>query len=557
MLESIHIENIALIKSLDITFSDSFCAFTGETGAGKSIIIDSIGALCGARVSRELIRNGETSARVDAVFSSVGTKALAKLSELDLSVVEDGRLYISRTFTADGKNTVKINFRTFPLAVLRELSTVLINIHGQHDNQELLIKEKHRPILDSFAENSDILENYKKAFEEYCVLKREYDSINKDESENARRIETLQFQINEISALKIKQGDEDKLIEEKKLLSGIEKISKCVNTVYDNLNGSGNGISACECIDRALEALNSLAKVSDIADEYIDRLNAIRSELDDIGETLLDMADTPVSDPTAALDRIEQKLDGIARAKRKYGPAESDVIEYLEKAKSELSELQNSGKRSEELLGRMRISGEKLKKAAKLLTESRQNSAKLLEELIQKELEYLEMSKVVFKVQINTKPFSRDGADDIEFFVRTNSGQDFTPLCKTASGGELSRLMLAIKSVLAKKDGVDTLIFDEVDTGISGKTSRRIGVKLLQTAKYAQVLCVTHSAQIASLAKTHFLVSKFDDGDSTVTSVTALGEEQRIEETARIIAGINITDSAKKAARELIYNTSE
>ena len=556
MLESIHIENIALIKSLDISFSDSFCAFTGETGAGKSIIIDSIGVICGMRVSKELIRNGESCALVEAIFT-LDSQASEKCAAVGVFPDEDGCLYISRKVCADGKSTAKINFKSVPVSLLREISPFLINIHGQHDNQELLVREKHRGIIDRYAENSKELAEYRKAFDEYCALKHEYDGIVRDEGEISRKTEILQFQINDISSLKLKPGEEQKLLDEKRRISNIEKISRNAGIVYESLYSSGVSSSAFDSISRAIDALNALAKVTDGMDTFIDRLSEIKSEVCDIAETVIDLSDGSVSDPTAALDRIEQRLDSISRAKRKYGETEEKILEYLQKLQNELSELQNSAKRSEELLARMRTVGASLKEKSKILTESRIAAGAELERLIEKELEYLEMSKVKFKVDINSKAFSKDGADDIEFFVRTNSGQDFSPLCKTASGGELSRLMLAIKSVIAKKDGVGTLIFDEVDTGISGKTSRKIGVKLLEISKYAQVLCVTHSAQIASLAKTHFLVSKQDDGQNTFTSVTALDKDKRVEETARIIAGINVTDLSRKAALELINNTQE
>ncbi len=557
MLNSIHIENIALIKSLDIEFCDSFCAFTGETGAGKSIIIDSIGVICGNRTSKELIRGGESSAKVEAMFTNLNESCLKKCEELEITPDEDGCLYISRTISADGKSSAKINFKTVPVSVLRELSPALINIHGQHDNQDLLVRDKHKEILDRCAENAEIIADYRKTFDEYVDLKREYDAINRDENQINRRIEVLQFQINDISSLKLKVGEEEKLLQRKKHLANIEKISRNANIVYDSLYGSEASSSACDGVERAISALNALARVTDGMDAYIDRLTEIKSELNDIAERILDLSDESVADPTSALDAAEQRLDDINRAKRKYGADEEEILQYLDKCKKELYELENSGKRSEELICRMRVVGAALKEKAALVTKSRTDAGQKLQELIEKELLYLEMSKVKFKVQITQKPFSKDGADDIEFFVRTNSGQDFSPLCKTASGGELSRLMLAIKSVIAQKDGVGTLIFDEVDTGISGKTSRRIGVKLKGISEYAQVLCVTHSAQIASLANTHFLVSKADDGQNTFTSIKALTGNERIDETARIIAGLNITESARNAALELITNVSE
>ncbi|MBE6681799.1 MAG: DNA repair protein RecN [Ruminococcaceae bacterium] len=551
MLQSIHIENIALIKKLDIDLSPAFCAFTGETGAGKSIIIDSIGVLCGGKVSKELIRNGEDYLTVEGVFCDVGVRACEKCRELGIELDEDGLLYISRTVKTDGKGVVRIGTKQVPLSILKELSPLLINIHGQHDNQELLVKEKHRKLLDFFAENEEIYNEYNTLFAEYCSIKRSLDEINVDESEKLRRIEMLKFQINDISLLKLKKGEEDELIEEKKKLLNIEKLAKNATIVSESLFGS-NGVSACDCIDRAVDALRNLSKISDDYSKYIDTLNDIKSELIDIAETVDDGSYEEYSNPGAVLDKIENRLDEITKAKRKYGGDIESVLEYLDKAKNELDELENYDRHSEKLRIRLSECGEKVKRAGAKLTESRINAGDKLKNSIEKQLKYLDMPGVKFKVSINTKAFSKDGADDVEFFIMTNSGEGYSPLSKTASGGELSRIMLAIKSVIAEKDGVDTLIFDEVDTGISGKTSRKIGLMMSDISKVSQVLCVTHSAQICSVADSHYLVSKHTDNDRTVTNVNLLSYDDRIHETARIIAGIDITESSLSAAKELI-----
>lgn len=553
MLQSIHIENVALIKKIDIDLSPAFCAFTGETGAGKSIIIDSIGVLCGNKVSKELIRSGEDFLVVEGVFTGVGERAVRKCEELGITLDED-LLYISRTVKNDGKGIVRIGGKQVPLSILKEISPLLINIHGQHDNQELLIKEKHRKLLDFYAENKELYDEYASLFQEYCSIKHELEEINLDESEKLRRIEMLKFQINDISALKLKVGEEEQLIEEKKKLLNIEKLAKNSTIVSESLYGSGAG--ACDCIDRAIEALRVLSRISDEYSEHIDSLTDIKSNLIDIAETVNDGSYEEYDNPSAVLDKIESRLDEILKAKRKYGSDIEEVLQYLDKAKKELDELENFDRHSEQLREKLGSCGVKVKKAGSALTDSRIKASESLKNNIEKQLKYLDMSGVKFKVNIVSKPFSKDGADDIEFFVMTNSGEGYSSLSKTASGGELSRIMLAIKSVIAEKDGVDTLIFDEVDTGISGKTSRKIGLMLGEIAKVSQVLCVTHSAQICSAADTHYLVSKKTVDDRTVTGVDSLSYNERVNETARIIAGIDITETALGAAKELIDNKS-
>ena len=556
MLQSIHIENVALIKKLDIDLSPAFCAFTGETGAGKSIIIDSVGVLCGGRVSKELIRNGEDYLTVEGIFCDISHRALEKCEELGIEIDEDGILYVSRTVKTDGKGTVRIGGKQVPLSILKEIAPLLINIHGQHDNQELLVKEKHRNLLDLFADNSEIIGEYNAVFSEYCSIKKSLDEINVDESEKLRRIEMLKFQINDISSLKLKIGEEEQLLEDKKKLINIEKISKNSSIVSESLYSS-NGISACDCIDRAVDALKILSKISDEYIEHIDTLNDIKSNLIDIAEIVNDGSYEEYSNPEAALDKIESRLDELSKAKRKYGGDIESVLEYLDKAKNELDELENYDRHSEKLRIRLSECGEKVKKVGAKLTESRITSGNALKLSVEKQLKYLDMPGVKFKVNINSKPFSKDGADDVEFFIMTNSGEGYSPLSKTASGGELSRIMLAIKSVIAEKDGIDTLIFDEVDTGISGKTSRKIGLMMSEISSVSQVLCVTHSAQICSVADSHYLVSKHTDNDRTVTNVNLLSYDDRIHETARIIAGIDITESSLSAAKELIDSKQE
>lgn len=550
MLESIHIENIALIEKLDLQISPGFSAFTGETGAGKSILIDSIGVICGERAGKELIRRGEDHALVEAVFSGLSAQSLARMEELGAEPDEDGFVYLSRKLTPDGKSLCRLNGKHIPASLLRDLAAFLINIHGQHDNQDLLREEKHLSLLDAYADCDKEKAAYTLCFDAYRAVKKERDELLTDDAEKARTMEMLKFQIDEISAAKLKSGEEDALESEKKRLSNIEKIADNAANVYMLLFDSGT--SAVENMDNAVSCLNTLTKVTDGADELLSRLERARSEVYDIAESVRDLAGDVEGNPAARLDKIESRLYDIYKLKRKYGPTVDDILTYLESAKDKLSGLELSEIRIKELDGELAKALEQLQAAADKLTSARTKAAKALQSEIEREFAFLEMPKAHFRVNIEKSDFTASGADSVAFAVCTNAGSDFLPLAKTASGGELSRIMLAIKSVIAKKDGVETLIFDEVDTGISGKTSRRIGIKLLQTSKASQVMCVTHSAQIASLADTHFLVEKAEHGGKTRTTVKKITGEERVAETARIISGIDITSSAKDTAKELI-----
>lgn len=555
MLESIHIENIALIKKLDISFSKGFSAFTGETGAGKSIIVDSIGAICGSRLNKELIRSGADYALTEAMFTDITAQTLERCQELGVSPDEDGCLFISRKITSDGKSVCRINSKQVPSSLLKELSSFLVNIHGQHDNQDLLKKEKHISILDAYDGSESLRDNYLEIYNNYKSLKHEKELLVQDELEKQRTIEMLKFQIEEISSLKLKNGEEEELASEKKKLSNIEKITENASNAYGAL--FANNLSAIENVDRALSHISTLAKINDGMDNLLERLENARAEIYDVAEILHDIEGESEDNPSAKLDRIEKRLYDIYKLKRKYGPDIPTILEYLDKIQTRLSELEFSEIREKELESKLAESSKQLKESAIKLSVKRKAAAEKLQTEIENELKFLEMEKVRFKVSITEKEFSSDGCDNVEFLVQTNVGLPFSPLAKTASGGELSRIMLAIKSVIAKKDGVETLIFDEVDTGISGKTSRRIGIKLLQTSRFSQVMCVTHSAQIASLADSHYLVSKAEENMTTITSVKLLKNDDRVAETARIISGINITDSAKKAALELIEESKK
>ena len=558
MLSSVHIENIALIKSLDINFNNGFSAFTGETGAGKSIVIDAIGMACGAKVAKEIIRNGETEAKVEALFCDLSDNIISKCASLNLSPDEDGSFYIIRTLNTDGKSTASINGKRVPITLLRDFASLIINIHGQHDNADLLKDEKQLGILDSFSDNEKERKAYFDCYAEYRAIEKSISELAINDMEKKRQTDILKFQIDEIKSAKLKAGEEEKLLAEKKKLRYSEKINKNAQICYSSLYDGENGHSAVDSVERAISAIDSLDGIVDGAQQLSERLEAVKSELIDIAETAIDYADDAQIDPTAALDRIESRLDKISKLCSKYGAEVSDVIDFCESCEKKLSDIELSEEKIKDLEKQKKKTLELLQSLAEKLSETRRVGGKKLSALIENELLYLDMKSAKFAVYAKeTEDFTPDGKEKITFMISTNSGEGFNELSKTASGGELSRIMLAIKTVLAGKDGAECLIFDEIDTGISGSTSRKIGIKLKALAKERQVLCVTHSAQVASLADEHFKISKSTDGERTRTSVNVLSYEERVSEIARIISGMDISDASRVSAKELIDNTEE
>lgn len=554
MLSSVHIENIALITSLDIEFSRGFSVFTGETGAGKSIIIDSIGFALGNRADRDIIRSGETSATVEAMFCDLSAETVSKCSEFGIEPDEEGCIFIRRVINTDGKGSVRINGRQVPISLLREISGYLVNIHGQHHNGELLNPDKHLGILDAYGENDDELSDYLAVYKEYVELKKKLSGLEIDEKEKKRRIDILKYQVSEIKKAKLKPGEEDELLLERNKIRNLEKISKNVTSAYGLLYDDTGSVT--ERIGKAINAIRAVEGIIPNSSEYLEQLEDFKYRIIDIAELLYENIDGLDDDPDSALDRIETRLDAISKLKMKYGSDIAEILDYLAKCESELSEIELSDVISEEVKAKLRELTPLLEVKAKALTDKRCECGKRLSEAVMSELKFLDMNGVRFSVKIESGEFSSCGADKVEFLVSTNAGEPFKSLSKTASGGELARLMLAIKCVIAEKDSVETMIFDEVDTGVSGKTSRKLGLKLLQISENREVLCVTHSAQIASLGDSHFYVSKAEKDGRTTTSIAHLSGDKRTDEVARIISGIGVTDSAREAARELIENKS-
>lgn len=559
MLASLHIENIAVIKCLDIDLSRGFTALTGETGAGKSIIIDSINLLTGGRASRELVRTGEHRAVVSGIFCDLGRSTLEVLSELGFETDENGEILLQRTLTDDGRTTSRVNGQSVTGAVYREIAQNLINIHGQNDSLQFLQRSSHLPLLDAFAENGELLEDYRRFYAEFKRISEHLRELEREDKDKFRLLEIYRFQIAEIDAVKLKKGEEEALEAQCKKLRNIEKISKQASFAYRILYSSDKSASAAYLLDRAATAMNQISDVIPEAAELAERLKSYRYEIEDIAETIHDFTcDADIDgDPTERLNRVEGRLDAIARLKRKYGETYEEIQRFRDETAEKLAEIESSDDMIADYRRQLDAIRGEMETRAATLTESRRRAAEGILDRISDVLVYLDMPKVRFDVSIKPAEPSANGADDVEFLISPNPGESLRPLAKIASGGELSRIMLAMKCTLADKDSVDTLIFDEIDTGISGRTSRKVGIKLKSIADGIQVICVTHSAQVASLADNHFYISKSELHGRTETSLTLLDNVGRIEEIARILGGINVTEVQRRAAAEMIAEGRE
>ena len=556
MLESLHIENIAVIKSVDIDFSDGFCVLTGETGAGKSLLIDSVSFLTGGRVSRELIRAGEDRALVSALFSPPEGELATALGELGIDLPEGDSLLLQRVMTRDGRSTARINGRAVTQGILREAGALLINIHGQSDNQKLMQASAHKALLDNYAQDADEISLYAEDYRRWKMTCDEIERLRCNAAERIRMQEMLEYQIKDIDSAKLKEGEEERLTERRDKLLHMEKINRQVNLACRALCDGEKATVATLC-DRAEAALASIAAIIPECDGLMERISALRAEAEDIAETVREFADEDVGDPTAELDKLEGRLEVISRMKRKYGEDVAAVLAFREEASGRLHEIDIA----DELIGDLGAQRDALEGSmttkAEGLTVIRKSAAEALSEAVQEALTFLDMPKVRFSVAVTpTEGFTPDGMDNVEFLIATNPGEPLQPMIRIASGGELSRITLAVRSVLNQRYGVPTAIYDEVDTGISGRTARKVGIKLATIAKASQVVCVTHSAQIASLADAHYVIEKKEavDGRETraETTVRSIEETDRVEEIARILGGLDITDAQRIAAKELI-----
>lgn len=553
MLKELSIENIAIVKKECIEFDNGFSVLTGETGAGKSIIIDSIGLIMGARFSKELIRSGEENARVSALFTELTDHEKDFLENAGFPAEDDGTFFIQRKISVSGASSAIVNGRTVTVSVLRTIGEFLINIHGQHASQALLEEENHILYLDAMANDSSLLSEYSKIYEEYSETKSKIEDLKKKENEKERTIELLKYQLNDIDSVKPKKGEEEALEINKKKIADAEKISKYSTLVYRALYRNEKGLSASELISKASDAISVLSDIIPDASSYVETLRDFAYRIEDIAETIHKECDVGYKNPSEILDRIESRLNSISKLKRKYGSTVEDIIAYREKIATELKSLEHSEETITDLSNDLKEIKDKLSEKAAKITEVRNIAAKDLEERIVSELRFLEMEKVRFKISVTPlKEFSANGNDAVSFLVSANPGEPLLPLSKIASGGELSRTMLALKCALADNERTPTLIFDEIDTGISGKTSHKIGIKLSDCAKSCQVICVTHSPQIAAVAKSHFMVSKREIGGRTESDVKKLSYDERIHEIARIIGGATINAQTIAAAKDLV-----
>ncbi|MDO4419684.1 MAG: DNA repair protein RecN [Ruminococcus sp.] len=550
MLSELYIENIAVIEKSNINFSEGLNALTGETGAGKSIVIDSIGAVLGFRTSRELIRTGADKAVVTALFTDISDKAREGLSALGFD--SDGDVLVSRELTLLGKNNCRINGKVATVSMLKDLGKLLINIHGQHESYELMSPDLHIRYIDALGNLSDLLDEYKVAFDEYKDLANQLKKRRFDEQERSRRIDILRFQIEELTAADIWEGERDELMSKRIALTNVERIRESLCAASYKLGGDINeGASALNLLDDAASDLSSASRYHSSAESLSERLSNITYELRDIYSECEDILSDLDSDPEL-LDNIEQRLDLLNSLSKKYGSTEEEMISYLNNAQEELEALLNFEEHFEKLQLDCDKAFAKASALAQTLSERRRVTSERFCQSVSEQMHFLDMPNAVLAVEQNLVELYELGADTIEFLISANVGEPPKPVAKIASGGELSRMMLAIKTVLSQADPTDTLIFDEVDSGVSGSAAERIGMKLKEVSKDTQVLCVTHLPQIAAQAKTHYKIKKRSVDGRTFTSVDVLDSEGRVEELARIMGGVTVTDSAREYARDLI-----
>ncbi len=557
MLKNLHIENIAVVKRADIDFERGFSVLTGETGAGKSVIIDGLSMLLGARVSTDVIRNGESYAYSEATFEALSDNVAERLSVLGVEL-EDGELIISCKLTSDGKSTIRVNGRAVTKTALREIGKLLVSIHGQHDSRVLFEKNTYVHMTDSFGDLDEDRAKYSEIFRELTSYKKKLAEINTDEAEKERLRDMLEYQIKDIDAKKLRDGEEEALEAEKIRLGSIEKINKHVDFAYRALRGGEKGVSASYLLTRASDALGKISDVLPEVVEIVEKLTDMSYEVSDLADRVGALGDDEVGNIDDRLDKIETRLEAISSLKRKYGKDIKTILEFREKAAERLDAIEEADERAAEYEKKIVELEKSAAARAKALSEKRGAAAEVASEKIMEVLAYLDMPKVTFKINVDhTGELTALGGDEIDFLVATNPGEPMQSMREIASGGEMARIMLAVKCVLNEKDGVGCAVYDEIDTGISGKTSRKIGVKLHDIAKQVQVICVTHSAQIATLADNHYLISKKEVDGRAQTSITLLDGEARVEEAARILGGINITDAQRQAARDMLADRNQ
>lgn len=552
MLSLLHIENIALIQSADIRFEPGYNVLTGETGAGKSIVIDSIGAVLGERTSRELIRTGAKSALVTAVFTQV--PPLPWLEENGIAL-HDGEVLLQREIQGDGRNVCRVDGRLVTVAQLRELGRQLLNIHGQHDGQQLLDPASHLGYLDRCGGHTELLENYRTAYQAWNGLRKQIAALEMDEAERSRRVDTLNFQIRELERAQLRAGEDEELDQRRTLLRSAGKLMDALQAAEYALCGDDEGGGVCSLLADAEGELDSVSQFSTPLEELARQVSELRSAADDAADTLRDLTREMEFSP-GELDEVESRLDVLYRLKKKYGATVEEMLQYLDRCRRELDEIQYADDTIARLTKELDKARKEADRAAQALSQQRRKAAEKLEKRVQEELRQLDMPKVRFQVEFapidNQWGLDETGMDQVQFLMSANVGEALKPIQKVASGGELARIMLALKNVLAQDDEIGTLVFDEVDTGVSGRAAQKVAEKMAQVARHKQVLCVTHLPQLAAMADTHFSVSKGEREGRTYTNLERLDRKQRREELARLIGGAAVTPALLESAEELL-----
>lgn len=550
MLSELYIENLAVIEKATIDFSDKLNVFTGETGAGKSILINGINAILGQRVTKDIVRTGTDKAVISALFTDIGDNVLQVLDELGISA-EDGQLFLTREIRSDGGSVARVNSRAVNVSVLKAIGETLVTIHGQHDNQILMAPERHIEILDSYAESEALIEDYHSSFRELQSIAKKINKIKTEQSKKEFRMAELADIVEEINALNIHEGEDKEIEAELNISKNAVAISEALYMAKQLLSGDDDTDGAVEMTQRASKSVEGYTDIMTEISPIYDRLSSAAIEMEDISEEIGSLLDSLDIDPKR-YDYLNQRSDELRRIMKKYGPELDDVLTTLENSQNELDELSGAEQSLDELNKEKERLLAEVSKKAKALSDHRKKAGERFVSQVTEELEFLNMPKVKLVVQQKTGKLTINGMDSIEFLISANLGEEPKPIAKIASGGELSRIMLALKNVIAEKDSIGTLIFDEIDTGVSGRAAQKIGIKLKQISRLRQVLCVTHLAQMAVMADNHLLIEKNIQSDRTVTTVRTLDHEQRKYEIARIMGGENITELMLENAEQYL-----
>lgn len=550
MLSELYIENLAVIEKATIDFSDKLNVFTGETGAGKSILINGINAILGQRVTKDIVRTGTDKAVISALFTDIGDNVLQVLDELGISA-EDGQLFLTREIRSDGGSVARVNSRAVNVSVLKAIGETLVTIHGQHDNQILMAPERHIEILDSYAESEALIEDYHSSFRELQSIAKKINKIKTEQSKKEFRMAELADIVEEINTLNIHEGEDKEIEAELNISKNAVAISEALYMAKQLLSGDDDTDGAVEMTQRASKSVEGYTDIMTEISPIYDRLSSAAIEMEDISEEIGSLLDSLDIDPKR-YDYLNQRSDELRRIMKKYGPELDDVLTTLENSQNELDELSGAEQSLDELNKEKERLLAEVSKKAKALSDHRKKAGERFVSQVTEELEFLNMPKVKLVVQQKTGKLTINGMDSIEFLISSNLGEEPKPIAKIASGGELSRIMLALKNVIAEKDSIGTLIFDEIDTGVSGRAAQKIGIKLKQISRLRQVLCVTHLAQMAVMADNHLLIEKNIQGDRTVTTVRTLDHEQRKYEIARIMGGENITELMLENAEQYL-----